>query len=149
MSRSTALFYYVLVKITGTSQVVFSKPLLRNFLEEVVRSFSIIFGTALDHIVFHWGRGWQNYAMFFTWGQCPLQVSAWISYFCVDFSLLAQEECFHSARKSVSRLHISYVVWDIIPDLCVDLRKTFFESSSRSYTISEQQNTIYLINIKF
>ena len=49
-----------------------------------------------------------------------------ISYFCVDFSFLARKYVFHI------RFHISDVVWDIVPDLCTDVRKTFFENSSRS-----------------
>ena len=48
-----------------------------------------------------------------------------ISYFRVDFTLLAQEIAFHFLLKNVRRFHISYVVWDIIPHLCTDVGKTF------------------------
>ena len=37
-----------------------------------------------------------------------------ISYFCVEFSLLAQEVVFNFVRNKVGRFHISYIVWDII-----------------------------------
>ena len=58
-----------------------------------------------------------------------------ISYFSVDFSLLAQEASFHFVRIKVSRFYISYVVWDIIPEFYTNVRKTSFESSSRSIGI--------------
>ena len=57
------------------------------------------------------------------------------SYFCVDFDLLIQEVCFHFVLKKAGRFHISYVVWDIIPDLAPTYEKLFFESSSRSLGI--------------
>ena len=48
-----------------------------------------------------------------------------ISYFCIDFTLLAKEIGFHFALKKVSRFHISYVTWGIIPDLFTDVGKNF------------------------
>ena len=39
--------------------------------------------------------------------------------------LLAQEVGFHFLLEEVSRFHISNVVWDFIPDLSIDVRKTF------------------------
>ena len=53
------------------------------------------------------------------------EVMLGIYYFCVDFTLLAQEIGFHSVLKKFSRFHISYVIWDIIPDFCTDVGKTF------------------------
>ena len=58
-----------------------------------------------------------------------------ISYFCVDFTLLAQEIGFHFVHKKVSRFHIFYVIWDIIPDLCTDVGKLSFERSSHNLGI--------------
>ena len=41
------------------------------------------------------------------------------------FHSLAQEVGFHFVLEEVSRLHISAVVWDIIPDLSTDVQITF------------------------
>ena len=43
------------------------------------------------------------------------------------FYSLAQEVGFHFVLEEVSRCHISTGVWDIIPDLSNDIRKTFFQ----------------------
>ena len=51
-----------------------------------------------------------------------------ISYFCVDFSLLGQELNFHFVLIGVSRFHIPFVVYNIIPNLCTDIRKTFLRA---------------------
>ena len=46
-----------------------------------------------------------------------------------NFFLLAQEVGFHFLFEKVLSFQISYIIWDIIPDLCSDVRNTFFWDS--------------------
>ena len=51
----------------------------------------------------------------------------------INFTSLAQKVTFHFLLEKAGRFHVSYIVWDIIPNFCTDIGKSLFWDFQSGY----------------